>query len=173
MEEWKDVVGYEGFYQVSSEGRVRSLVRLLPAAVQAGIRKEKQILAFGSNKQGRLQVALSAYGKVRRFQVHTLVCTAFNGPCPEGLECRHEDGNCANNRPGNLSWGTHTDNMRDKRKHGTQTEGGDSPRAKLTEKQVLAIRKDKRTMRAIAKDYGVSMVAIVFIKNRKTWKHLP
>ncbi len=172
MEEWKDVAGYEGFYQVSSEGRVRSLVRLLPSAHEAGMRKEKQILAFGSNKQGRLQVTLCMHGKTRRFQVHTLVLTAFKGPCPEGLECLHEDNDYTNNRPGNLKWGTHLENMRDKRRHGTQNEGTNHGSSKLTDDQVRAIRADKRASRTIAPEYGISQVAVVFIKNRKTWKHL-
>lgn len=172
METWKDVVGYEGFYQVSDLGRVRSLVRLLPAAFEAGIRKEKQILAFGSNRQGRLQVTLCMHGKTRRFQVHTLVLTAFVGPCPEGMECLHDDNDYTNNKPGNLKWGTHLENMRDKRRHGTQNEGSNHGQAKLTEDQVRAIRADTRVMRTIAKDYGVSQVAVVFIKNRKTWKHV-
>lgn len=172
METWKDVVGYEGFYQVSDAGRVRSLIRLLPAAHAAGVRKEKQILAFGSNKQGRLQVSLCMHGAVRRFQVHTLVLTAFKGLCPEDMECLHADNDYTNNRPENLKWGTHLENMRDKRRHGTQTEGMASLRAKLTDDQVRAIRADTRQMRAIAKDYGVSQVTICFVKNRKTWKHL-
>jgi hypothetical protein len=172
METWKDVPGYEGFYQVSDEGRVRSMVRMTPEAIARGVRKEKQILAFGHNKQGRRQVVLSKLGMLKRVQVHTLVLLAFVGPCPAGLECLHGDNDYTNNRPGNLKWGTHTENMRDKQRHGTQSRGEAHAASKLTEDDVRAIRADKRTGRAIAADFGINQVTVVFIKNRKTWKHV-
>jgi hypothetical protein len=172
METWKDVPGYAGFYQVSDEGRVRSMVRMTPDAIARGVRKEKQILAFGHNKQGRRQVMLSKHGMLKRFQVHTLVLLAFVGPCPEGMECRHDDNDYTNNRPGNLSWGTHTQNMQDKQRHGTQTKGEAHPHAKLTEDDVRAIRADKRQGRIVGAEYGISQVTVVFIRNRKTWKYV-
>lgn len=172
MEEWRDIAGYEGFYQVSSEGRVRSIVRMLQSAIDAGIRKEKQILAFGSNKQGRLQVVLCKHAITKRVQVHTLVLEAFVGPKPLGMECLHDDNDYTNNWVGNLKWGTHTENMRDKERHGTQTRGESHARAKLTDDDIRNIRKDPRTSRVIGAAYAVSQVAIVFIKNRKTWKHV-
>jgi len=173
MEEWRDVKGYEGFYQVSSEGRVRSIVRMLPSAIEAGIRKQKQILKFGSNKHGRLQVVLCREGSTKRAQVHTLVLEAFVGPKPEGMECLHDDNDYTNNRPGNLKWGTHLENMRDKQRHGTQTRGMSHPKAKLTDDQIRAIRADKRPCREVGKEYGVSGVNVVLIRNRKLWKHVP
>jgi hypothetical protein len=172
MEILKDVVGYEGFYQVSNEGRVRSLVRLLPEAHARGVRQPKKILAFGSNKQGRLQVVLCMHAKPTRFQVHTLVLTAFKGARPSGLECRHLDGDYTNNHESNLEWGTHAQNMRDKVAHGTQAVGEAAHRARLTDAQVRAIRVDNRSQRDIAKEYGVTQVSVFHIKHRKTWKHL-
>lgn len=172
MEQWKDVVGYEGFYQVSDRGRVRSLVRLLPAAFEAGVRKEKKVLAFGSNKQGRLQVTLCMRGEKKRFQVHTLVLTAFVGPCPEGMECLHFDNDYTNNQPSNMKWGTHLENMRDKVRHGTQQRGERCKASNLTEENIRAIRLDTRPQRAIAEDYGISQVAVLYIQKRKTWKHV-
>lgn len=172
MEEWRDVAGYEGFYQVSNEGRVRSMVRLMPAAISKGVRKVKNMLKFGSNKQGRLQVTLSKGGMVKRFQVHTLVLTAFDRPCPAGYECLHFDNDYTNNRIGNIKWGTHRENMRDKARHGTQARGENHHSSVLTEDDVRAIRGDKRPSREVAKDYRVSQVCVVFIRNRKTWKHV-
>jgi hypothetical protein len=172
LEQWRDVVGYEGFYQVSDLGRVRSLVRLLPEAHARGVRKEKQVLRFGSNKQGRLQVTLCMEGVTRRFQVHTLVLLAFVGPRPDGMECLHDDNDYTNNRPSNLRWGTHLENMRDKARHGTQQRGEQCSKAKLTEADVVAIRSDKRPSRAVAASYGVSQVCVIFIRKRKTWKHV-
>jgi len=172
MEEFRDIPGYEGFYQVSDEGNVISLVRLTPDAIARGVRKAKQSLAFGKNKQGRLQVTLCKHGFTKRFQVHCLVLLAFVGPCPEGMECRHGDGNHTNNFLYNLEWATHTSNMRDKQGHGTNTEGEKHPSVKLTEDDVRAIRSSNWKGRDLAAHYGVSQVCIVFIKNRKTWKHV-
>ena len=172
MEEWRDIPGYEGFYQVSDLGNVISLVRLTQEAIDRGVRKAKQSLAFGKNKQGRLQVTLCRNGFTKRFQVHCLVLLAFVGPCPEGMECRHLNGQHADNRLENLEWNTHTVNMGDKDAHGTQTQGEAHFRAKLTEDQVRAIRVAGGTERDIAAHYGVSQVAIHFIRARKTWKHV-
>jgi hypothetical protein len=172
MEEFRDIPGYEGFYQVSDEGNVISLVRLTPDAIARGVRKAKQSLAFGKNKQGRLQVTLCREGFTKRFQVHCLVLLAFVGPCPEGMECRHGDGNHTNNFLYNLEWGTHTNNMRDKQGHGTETQGEDHHWAKLTEEQVREIRAANATERSLAQQYGVSQVAIHYIRARKTWKHV-
>ena len=123
MELWRDVIGYEGYYQVSDDGRVRSMVRLTPTATAAGVRTPWRVLRYGRNNQGRLQVTLSREGATRRFQVHRLVLEAFAGPCPEGLEGLHNDGNHLDCRIGNLHWGTHTENMRNKTRRGTRHVG--------------------------------------------------
>lgn len=172
MEEWRDVPGYEGFYQVSDEGNVISLVRLTEAAVAAGVRKAKKSLAFGKNGQGRLQVTLCRDGVPRRFQVHRLVLMAFRGACPDGMEGRHLDGDHVNNRLGNLEWNTHLVNMHDKVGHGTLPVGEGSRSAKLTEADVLAIRASTDTHRALGVRYGVSGPCIHAIKVRKTWTHI-
>ncbi len=72
---------------------------------------------------GYLQVTITANrsptGKQLKAYVHRMVCEAFHGPQPEGLEVRHRDGNNFNNRSDNLCWGTRAENTEDKRKHGT------------------------------------------------------
>jgi hypothetical protein len=169
---WRDIPGFVGFYQASSEGRIRSVIRLWPDLVMSGVRIPKKVLSPGKGYAGRLGVILCMNNVTQRFQVHRLVLAAFKGVPAEDLDGLHNDGNHLNNRPENLRWGTHTDNMRDKQVHGTQTMGEAHHQSKLTGDQVRAIRADKRTSRAIGKEYGVSQVTVVFIKNRKTWKHL-
>lgn len=167
MEEWRDIPGYEGFYQVSSEGNVMSMQRLTQDAIDRGVRRAKKSLKFGMNMQGRRQVALCREGQTRRYQVHTMVLLAFVGPRPEGMEGRHMDGNHLNNRADNLEWGTHRENMLDKRRHGTAC----TPK-KLTYHDVVAIRADTDSHRKIAVKYGVSQVTIHMVKTGKTWANM-
>lgn len=174
MEIWRDIPGYIGLYQASSEGRIRSLDRnIADLWILSGMRVQKKILAVNvDNHGGRQTVVLCKKGEMKRFQVHRLVLFAFKSVAPEGTECRHLDGNHLNNRPSNLEWNTHTVNMQDKTTHGTQTYGEDHPRAKLTENDIREIRAADATERSLAEQYGVSQVAIHFIRARKTWKHV-
>lgn len=164
-EVWADIPGYIGFYQASTWGNVRSLVRLLPSAVEAGVRKHKQVLRPGADGNGRLHVALSVNGRVKHHQVHRLVLYAFVGPCPEGMETLHGDGDHTNNRLDNLRWGTPTENADDQRRHGRPF---GAPK-KLTTEIVAKIRADTGTQREIALKYGVSQVMIHNIRTGKAW----
>jgi hypothetical protein len=108
-EAWRDVPGYEGLYQVSDCGRVRSFHR------------GGRVLRVCPNSTGRLGLVLCLNGSQRSFQVHRLVMAAFVGPCPDGMEVCHNDGNHLNNRLENLRYGTRSDNQYDRVKHGTHT----------------------------------------------------
>lgn len=112
-EQWLPVVGYEGLYEVSDHGRVRSLDR--------GSRKGR-VLSLRVTGSGHKTVALYLLGKPTGKNVHRLVLIAFVGPCPQGMEACHNDGNPANNHLSNLRWDTHKSNMEDKVKHGTHHE---------------------------------------------------
>ena len=112
---WRDVKGYEGLYQVSSEGRVKSLKR-------KGRRKER-ILKHQIDRNGYLRLNLCAGGKSRLFFVHRLVCQAFhenpdNNPC-----VNHIDENKTNNAASNLEWCTYEENIN----HGTRNERASKP----------------------------------------------
>lgn len=102
-----------------------------------------------------------------------MVLEAFVGPCPNGMECCHNDGNPANNVLANLRWDTPKANNADKRAHGTHLEGSKIPWAKLTEKDVLAIRRMAAaglTQRSIADRYGMTQSRISRIVSRKQWR---
>lgn len=103
-ERWLPVVGFEGYYDVSNRGRVRSIYR--PGVARTGRVLKKKILP-----NGYVQVSLSVNGKVSYRNVHRLVARAFRGPCPEGEEVLHGDDDRANNRLDNLSYGTHKINQ--------------------------------------------------------------
>lgn len=79
-------------------------------------------------------------GKLQNVEVHALVCEAFHGPCPDGMQTRHLDGDGLNNHADNLAWGTPIENEADKVRHGREPRGERNGFAKLTVDAVRAIR---------------------------------
>lgn len=119
VEEWRPVLGYEGKYEVSDQGEVRSLDRMIngphgPRRWKGRILKKKP-----SKIGGYGMVSLRDSGRDRYVSVHTLVLESFVGPRPEENVCRHLDGNPSNDRLENLRWGTQKENIQDSIKHGT------------------------------------------------------
>lgn len=113
--EWRAIPGYEGLYEVSNHGQVRSLDRV----TAQGVSIKGRIRCCGPNAYGYPTLALNKDGARKIQLVHRLVLLAFVGPCPEGHEGLHADGTRNNNRLDNLSYGTRSDNVRDSLKHGT------------------------------------------------------
>lgn len=107
--------------------------------------------------------------------VHRLVLEAFVGPCPEGMQACHNDGNPSNNCLHNLRWDTAKSNHADKVSHGTMPRGRTHPANKLTEAQVHEIRTLAGTIRQkdIGLLYGIRQCTVCEIVNRKIWAHLP
>lgn len=125
-EEWRPVVGYEGIYEVSNFGAVRSLDR----TISDGSRRKGQLISqtlWGRSTQ-YLYVHLSKGGDRPTFTVHSLVCEAFHGARPLLHELtsadrgrvvvRHIDGDSLNNHATNLAWGTSSENMQDTLRQG-------------------------------------------------------
>lgn len=117
-EEWRAIPGYEGIYEVSDLGRVRSLDR----QSTAGRSLRGRIRAAAKDKGGYLRVPLHHGRAVRYTGAHRLVLEAFVGPCPPGMEACHNDGDPSNNALSNLRWDTKSANMLDKLLHGTNRE---------------------------------------------------
>lgn len=113
-ETWLPVVGYEGSYEVSSLGAVRSIDRI----DNRGSRALGRRLRPDATASGHLRVTLSRDGKTRRFFVHRLVLWAFVGCTPPGMEACHNDGDPTNNAVSNLRWDTKSANAQDRRRHG-------------------------------------------------------
>jgi hypothetical protein len=113
--------------------------------------------------------------KGRNYYTHRLVLLAFVGPCPEGLEGCHNDGDPSNNRLDNLRWDTRESNMADQIKHGVTTRGVKQWKAKLTAQRVREIRAayaNGQSCREIAINYGVVTKTIFDVVHRHTWFHV-
>lgn len=171
MQIWRDVIGYEGEFQVSDCGNVRSLDRRLTD----GRLWRGRLLKFKIGKRGHLSVRLCAHGKHVWRGVHCLVLEAFVGPCPEGMQGCHNDGCPSNNRNSNLRWDTPIGNHADKRKHGTLLIGERNSLAKLTEADVLSIR-ERSQKGELGKDlaiaFNVTPANVSSILKGKTWAHV-
>lgn len=104
MEIWKDIKGYEGFYQISNLGRVRSLDRYVNCLIGIKALRKGKILTQNYNNKGYKRVSLCKNGKHKNFQVHRLVAEAFI-PNPDHLPCiNHKDEDKTNNHVDNLEW---------------------------------------------------------------------
>ena len=118
VEEWRPVVGYEGLYEVSNFGRVRSLDRIIKRRKNGNIVYKGMILKLQIKKKTRYGIILTKNHTTRNFMVHRLVAEAFI-PNPKHLETiNHKDENPFNNNVNNLEWMTNSENLL----YGTRTE---------------------------------------------------
>ena len=163
MQEWREVVGYCGLYEVSNTGRVYSLYTC-------------RVLAPGLNTKGYRFVVLHKNGTQKKFYVHRLVLAAFTGHPLTGQAAAHLNGKRTDNRHCNLVWATYKENEAHKLLHGTVKFGSKNAQAKLSEEQVAEIRSLSRAGMSsykIAPLFRVHDTNIRLIVARKTWAHLP
>lgn len=181
-EEWKAVVRWEGLYEVSTFGRVRSVERIVTRWLKKQARYGKPkfvpacILKTPPTPAGYPHLNLARDAKRIASYVHVLVLEAFVGPCPEGLECRHLDGNPGNSHLSNLCWGTHLENMADQKAHGMTAKGEKSVFAKLRDADIPVIRQRCRSgepCSAIGADYKVYRQTVSRIASGETWSFIP
>jgi hypothetical protein len=130
----------------------------------------------GRGTNGRFNIVLKKKGVLWTRGVHRLIIETFKGLPPKGFQCCHNDGNVDNNRIENLRWDTRENNELDKFKHGTSPKGERNPCAKLTEEQVIEIRKLYNTgsfsHKDLGKIYNVDQANIGYIVRRKSWAHI-
>ena len=132
-ERWKDVVGYEGRYRVSSHGRVESLSRVSKERRWGSRVIHGKILSTFDRGNGYQCVRLCRDGDAETVGVHQIVCEAFHGPRPDGHCVAHSDGTRDNNTYTNLRWATYSENCMDRHRHGTAPVGEQNNASKLTE----------------------------------------
>ena len=123
--EWRAVPGYEGRYEASDAGLVRSLDRHVEMLSRTGNRytqlRRGRVLSPGKLNGKHLHVVLEGRND---HLVHHLVLEAFVGPCPPGMEARHADDDPSNNNLSNLSWGTRGENSGDSIRNETHFHAG-------------------------------------------------
>lgn len=176
---WRAISGYEGFYEVSSTGLVRSLDRVIPQTNWAGTLVHRvypgRVIKATSDNHGYLRVCLTRQGrKAETRRIHHLVALAFLGPRPDGYDVCHNDGDQANNNLSNLRYATHSENELDKRRHGSMLCGEKHLDAKLNDAIVLDLRADLqgKTQSWWARRLGVSEAAMSRAISGATWRHL-
>lgn len=171
-EEWRWIEGYEGKYEVSSLGRVRTYNLRVP-----------KIMSVYTDARGYQRIHLrKGDGSKCSYWLHRLVGAAFCEKPVDHNEINHIDCNRTNNTATNLEWVTRAGNNQHAYKHGNlrppRLFGERAPRSKLTEKQVIEIRDRYSRCSAqnntvvLGKDYGVSFSTIARIVSNKTWTHI-
>jgi hypothetical protein len=174
MERWRSVIGYEGLYEVSDLGRVRSLDHVVirrngyPQTIRGRIKKTPLVAGYPS-------LVLHDRGTRSTLYVHHLVVGAFIGPRPPGKEVAHWDGDETNVTLSNLRYATPIENDADKIRHGTRTEGSRNGQARLTDQQVREIRRRSALGERrcdLAEEFGISAVNITNIVHGRIWRCL-
>lgn len=157
----KKIPGFDGYF-AGNDGFIYSF--------KSGL--SKKLAVYNNKNHPYLMVSLQRNGKSIGKKVHTLILNAFSGPKPDRYEARHLDGNCLNNKPDNLKWGTRRENVDDKKRHGTITIGELNGRSKLTKEQVIEIRNLAGIFSTyvLAKKYGVGQTTISAIHTGRSWK---
>lgn len=182
-EEWRNIHGFEGLYQVSNFGRVKSLefkqtIKNRWGTLTTRVIKEKMLKDWRPAHQRKYaHVILYKNGKGKTAGIHTLVAAAFLGPRPVSMVICHNDGNKANNNVDNLRYGTVKENSEDDIKHGVNffKNGENHPTSKLSNKDVIEIRSRfacGENQTKIANDYGIVQQTVSGICREKVWKHV-
>lgn len=172
---WRPVLGY-GDIEVSEDLQFRSVAHVTAYTRPSGTVSyrsfpSKKLKVMWQHKDGYATVFVNS--RRRPVGCHVLVCLAWHGLPPEGKPfALHRDGDEANFAPENLYWGDHKDNAKDAAKHGTLAHGEAHGRAKLTEKEVLAIRASSETNVDLAAKHGVNDMTIIAVRKHRTWTHI-
>lgn len=172
-ERWLPIVGFEGRYEVSDLGKVRSLPRMVLKASRAGNQYQYPIrggiLSPKIDRRGYKYVGLRSDGRHLHIYIHQAVARAFLGPVPGGKEVAHGDGDQTNNRLSNLRYATRSENHADKVLHGTMPRGTSHALSRLSAADVSVIVGSADAQVNLAKRFGVSQQHISKIKRGHRW----
>ena len=178
-EYWLSVPGYEGLYEASSLGRVRSLNHVKVRLGRTGA--IERCSHFGKVLSPSHPPSAGGYGRVTLYRegvksdlgLHVVVCLAFHGRPQPGRVAAHRNGNPRDNAPSNLRWATPKENTRDAISHGTIVEGIRHKRSKLNPAKVAAIREGAaagRTITSLSREHQVAHSTAARVVHGATWK---
>ena len=173
-EEWRDVVGYEGSYQVSNCGRVRSLDRI----DNAGKKRKGRMKRTPVNGRGYAMVSLSNQESKKTKRLHRLVAEAFLPNPRNHPQINHIDGNPLNNAVENLEWCDAKYNQQHAVRTGLHkpSKGSSHYKTDLNEFQVRVIKRiasqGNIPQRELGSIFGVPQQTISSIKSGRTWAHV-
>lgn len=186
-EVWRTIKDYEGYYEVSNLGNVRSLARIIVGKDGLKYNVEPKVLKAGIGGAGYPTVSLLKHGKPKTFTIHRLVAESFIPNLDNKRTVNHQDRCKTNNHVSNLEWATHSENYRhalatgfnpaSSNKNG-KVQGENNSSAILTEENVRFIRKNtighggNITRREMADTFGVGITTIANILYRRSWNHV-
>ena len=185
-EEWRDVIGYEGLYQVSSFGRIRSIDRTTLRVNGTKARFKGVNRKLSETKEGYNTLSLQKNSKPRTNLAHRLVAQAFIPNLSNKATVNHIDGNKKNNHVSNLEWATQKENVIHSFNAGLVgcRKGENAHNIKLSKQDVLMIRDMRSHSRKFSKKtqpfplswiancFRVSAGTIFDIEKKKSWKHI-
>jgi len=175
MEIWKDIKGYEGLYQVSNLGRVKSLPREVNYRHGKRFTKEKILNNQLNRNTGYYHIVLTVNNNKKSIQIHRELCRCFFDSFDELKVVNHKNGIKTDNRLQNLEMVTFKENTIHARKIGLLNDYGEkSSNSKLKNWQVFYIKYcwDKKGVISLSKKFQISYKTILKIKNGKTWNHI-
>lgn len=168
---WKDIPGFEGYYQASNLGQIR---RVKGGKGTKNVEGKPHILKGGYNRRGYRVVSLCKDKTKSSFLWHRVVMLAFVGF--SNLQVNHKDGIKANNCLTNLEYVTNKENHKHAKDFNLLTVGESQGSSKLKEYQAVEILLEllygERTQEEISKRYNVGRTTISAIKNGRTWGHV-
>lgn len=184
FEVWKDVIGYEGLYQVSNFGNIKSLDRIVNKPNGVSYLRKGKICTQSKSNLGYMTVGFTVNNKKVNKYVHRLVAEAFITNMNNYPQVNHIDCDKTNNRMYNLEWCTNSQNHTHASKNGLNKlhlhrvvySGEENGRSLLTKEQVLEIKQKyipyKYSAKKLSKEYNVSESCITHILNNTSWKEI-
>lgn len=171
-EKWKPIPGWEGLYEASDQGRIRSSDREVNGRSGSRPVRKGRVLVQVLKQKRYFAVTLADNDRRVQHFVHDLVLLAFVGPKPEGLVVCHEKDDKADNRLSALRYDTKRANEDDAIANGKRPRGEDHPHAKIAEAVAREIKNSPLRGEALAEHFGLAYPHVWAIKSGRSWKHL-
>lgn len=181
-EKWKSIAGYEGLYEVSNLGRVRSMPRTEAFLKKSNgqiatlcVRQRKEKILKAGQRGGYLSVVLSKNGTTHNALVHRLVAQAFIPNSDNKPQVNHIEQPKTDNSVGNLEWATPAEDGQHRVAHDLRPNGSRLPQTKLTEEQVVEMRDFRAQgwlLRELSAKYDVAESTVSAVVRGRFWKQV-